>query len=250
VLPDYESYLDTILDSFSRNESLEHLKLSYDKEIPLKLCDSNSLKFIEKNSTLRSLHLNNIQFSKDQMTMLSQLLMKNDTFTELNFSNSNFEGPFEFLKKKNLKKFKHSGSWEILIGKEDGFLHFLEFNTSLKDLELRFQFNNKQNLKEVERLNYLLMNHESIKVLCLENIENSKTIGNLLLNSNLKELHLLGSLSNESLIIILNALNENHSLILLDISYNIFFIHSNWDDIKITNRTLQTVHMIGNSTLT
>jgi hypothetical protein len=100
-----------IFDSLSRNQSIEELKVAcmdYDR---LKL--RFPLDFIEKNTTLKSLDLSNVEkFSGSEKMLLNDALMKNNSLNELNLSFSDFQGPFEFLKKKNLKKFTFLGIWE------------------------------------------------------------------------------------------------------------------------------------------
>jgi hypothetical protein len=129
-------FLDLLLNALSKNTSVENVILSNKSDkISLIDLDFDLFKFLEKNSTLKSLIFGSAQFSGNQMKSLNESLLKNDSLTELNFFFSNFKGPFEFLKKKNLKTLNFH-LYVLGIENFQDFSQMLKRNTSLKNLKL------------------------------------------------------------------------------------------------------------------
>jgi hypothetical protein len=104
------------------NASVESLSISFSRDISLNLKDPNSLRFIEKNSTLKTLNFSSLTFKINEMSILNDVL-KNNTINSLVLSQSNFCGPFEFLKNGILEKLDFSSIWSIYpLIKESEFL--------------------------------------------------------------------------------------------------------------------------------
>jgi hypothetical protein len=239
-----ESYLDGIFDSLAFNKTVDYLRLTFSPSISLKLGDSNSLRFIEKNTTLKTLDFKSLKFKDEEMKILNESLIKNDSISELDLSSSNFKGPFGFLQKKNLKVFSFLRIWKTL--KKDHFQDFifnLQCNRSLMDLDLSIGHFSMTYLTEIISV---LSEHKSIEVIKMNKftgINNSKKLYKLLKNPNLKELKLKGSIRlPESFEKIFQELNENQTLTTLDISGNIL---NESLLTKIKNETLQKLHMTG-----
>jgi hypothetical protein len=253
VKPNASFGMDTIFDLISINKSVEYFLITDCPSFKLNLKNINSLRFIEKNSTLKTLNLSNIYFSNIEMKVLNESLLMNQTLTELDFSHSNFNGPFEFLNQPNLKKFKYIGIWY-----HDESEDLKEFFQNLKSsklnyLDLSVDYGIEFEITDIGDLINVLENHETIEILvmnCISNLKDSINFKQLLRNQKLKELHLIyGIDSSDSLRDLFIALNENDNLTHLDVSFN-DHIHyqstTKWDDIKITNKTLQTLQMTSN----
>jgi hypothetical protein len=254
-----------MLDALSRNCTIEELIFS---NLKIGLHQHFSLQFLETNTTLKSLNLSNVQqFSGEDNMFLNDILMKNNTLTDLNLSYSNFFGPFEFLKKNNLKKFTFFKFWESLkqinpkkinlFGLELRFPHHknlkdfvqcLKSNSSLIHLSLSKENHEEEKSKEFGELIDVLSSHKTIEYLSMKNfkkLKESLDFHKLLKNPKLKELELNGSLnSGDSFEKMLKLLNKNTNLTLLDVSGNemnsIYF-----EKFKITNNTIQKINFAG-----
>jgi hypothetical protein len=248
VLNGKEEYLDNIFDALSVNTSIETFNL----RLGMNLKDSNSLKFIEKNSTLKNLTFEHLKFKNNEMLILNDCLVKNDSIEFLNLSVSNFQGPFEFLKKKNLKIFKYHDIWDSLDFNEiDDFLKNMKSNTSLVDLDLSMSMK-KIERNKINELIEILKDHENIESISMADyqFENPEPIDfyKLLKNPKLKELKLNGSFgTSKELEKLFFALNENENLTNLHIS-NISN-YPDWDHVKLTNKTLKKLIISGLTTL-
>jgi hypothetical protein len=257
----FEGYLDEIFNSLEINKSVENLSitLSQINAVPLNLEDSNSLKFIEKNSSLKRLNFSSLTFSKIEMNILNEALMGNKSVTTLDLSQSNFSGPFEFLKK--MKSFSFESIWK-LVEDTDNFFQNLRESTSLTHLDLSMRFFDPKQIKDqvMEDFIEIMENHTSIISLVMKN-NKMMNFQNLLNNPILEELTLEGSvISFENILI---KLNSNKTLKKLNISnnkiinstftwsnsdelFNFFDTKFNWDEFKVTNKTLQKIQMTGN----
>jgi hypothetical protein len=98
-----------IFEALKCNQTIETLNFVDENStsIKLDLKSDKSLEFIQTNQTLKSLNFSRIKFSNEQMELISQLLCKNQSITKLDFSYSNYEGSFEFLKDQNMKQLKY-----------------------------------------------------------------------------------------------------------------------------------------------
>jgi hypothetical protein len=243
ILKQSKGYLDRIFKVLAMNKSVEKLVLVGNSKIQMNLSDPNSLRFIETNSTLKTLNFSNIQFSHKEMNILGESLLKNDTLTELNFSFSNFTGPFDFLKKKNLKIFDFKEIWNFY---SVSFSQFLDSNSSLISLDLSPQFYDKyQNVDEIKTVIDILSDHKTLERITLNHFSDKYLnfdFSKLLKIQNLKELRLKNCLTLKSLEYILIALNTNTSLTILDISENELTLEPKWE-IKITNKILKCLDL-------
>jgi hypothetical protein len=217
-------YLDCILKALSVNKTVESIKFSKEKLIQLNLEDINSLRFIEKNNTIKSLDLSLITFNKSEMKIISDSLKKNHTNTEINFTSSNFE-VFDFLSGcKKLKTLKFDASFCYF--NPLNLIKNLELNESLTSFELDLhKLNMNATTLNVEIiLNYLvkvLSNHPNLKHISLEYLNHVygdiKLVGLLFKMQQLEELNLkhCSTINFEELFS-----NISESLIKLDLSNN------------------------------
>jgi hypothetical protein len=238
-------FLDLLLNALSKNASVENVILSNKSDkISLIDLDSDLFKFLEKNSTLKSLIFGSAQFSGNQMKSLNESLLKNDSLTELNFFFSNFKGPFEFLIKKNLKSLNFH-LYVLEIEKFQDFSQMLKRNTSLKNLKL-FTRNGNDSQIQFNEMIEILSKFETLETLALDNIQSDSILNfhELLKNPSLRELSLCFSINSpKSFELIMKALNENEKLFSINLSWNLLF-SLKWDEnIKIENKNLQRIDL-------
>jgi hypothetical protein len=242
-----KDYLSQIFNALATNTSVECLNVSFSQEISLNLKDSNSLRFIEKNSTLKTLNLSSITFQINEMTILNETLMKNNSITSLDLSQSNFCGPFDFFQNGTLKKFEFRSIWENYNSIKDvEFLQNLKSSDSLIDLDFSSNLFETINVdkEKFEALLEVLEGHRSITNLTMNYIRKTG-LQRLLKNPKLEKLTLEGivSLIDDFFM----ALNSNVTLKHLNISYSSFNPTIDWNEIKITNQSLQKFEMTGNN---
>jgi hypothetical protein len=180
-------------------------------------------------------------------------LMKNNSITELNLSLSNFQGPFEFLKKKTLKKFIFKGIWENIAQKNStmtSFIEYLKSNTSLTEMNLSVSKSNTNEVNGINTVIEILSKHENIEKLAMHSfyhLTKAPDFGKLLKNPKLKKLETLSS-SEKSLEMIFKGLNVNENLMLLSVSgYYDLDYSVQWESLKLTNKSLQKFCMHGKS---
>jgi hypothetical protein len=241
-----EDYLSGIFDVLAKNTSVESLSISFSQDISLNLKDPNSLRFIEKNSTLKTLNFSSLAFETIEMTILNDALMKNNSITSLDLSHSNFCGPFEFLKNGTLKKFEFISIWNHYLSiDENEFLQNLKSSNSLTHLDLssRLFVGVEIDKKKIQALIEVLESHQSITSLTMNYILNIE-FQKLLNNPKLEELSLDGSATFFDGIIV--ALNSNLTIKRLNLSNTQFNSKMDWDNFKLTNKSLQTFKMSGN----
>jgi hypothetical protein len=237
--------LDFIFEGLSKNKSIETFKLNR-TWIDLKLENSKSLRFIESNSTLKSIDFGSVSFKIVDMELINEYLIKNNSLTELNLSMSNFRGPFEFLAKNSLKKFFFKGIWHEISSDKllmSNFIHNMGSNTSLKELNLSVGYSNTYEVKELEEIIEILSAHENIESFSFHSsysLTKPPDFRKLLGNPKLKELKMSWS-SAESIKLIFDGLNNNNNLTILDISGNRETDYSsvNWDKISFSNNSLR-----------
>jgi hypothetical protein len=237
-----DDHLDSIFDAVAVSKSIESLSLKNIKKLNLE--DLNSLKFIETNSTLKSLNFSGVSFSKFEMEMLNDSLKKNDSISILNLSCGNFLGPFGFLEKKNLKEFTFQRICEAFLVMD--FLSHLKNNKSLTTLELSLKYIVNEIQQDFDEFFVIMSSHSMIKFLSMDGFDQIGVCGfhKLLKNPNLKELKLIECFSElNQFEMLMNALNDNESLKTLDVSYNRNMV---WKNSKIHNKTLQHFVMEGN----
>jgi hypothetical protein len=243
-----ESFLETILESLSTNKTVEYLKITDSSFLELNLKDSNSLRFIEKNSNVKILDFSNVEFTDTEMKIFNYSLMKNNSIIELNLSGSVFKGPFEFLTKKNLKKFSFFESWNHLnFDSVNDFIKHLKFNQSNSlGFSMSRDDSDVEELGEILEVLMKLEKLESLEMDCLFE-DYSSHFYKLLKNTSLKYLKLRENISEDVFENLLKALNDNETLTHLDISLveNEDY-PKDFSDLQINNKTLKTLKMNSN----
>jgi hypothetical protein len=108
-------------------------------------------------------------------------------------------------------------------------------------------------IPEYEELVDTLKEHERIESIWMNKFPNygPTDFYSFLESRKLKELKVKNSFRFESFVNLLEKLNENESLNHLDISRNRYFNYepTDWNEFKITNKTLQTFNMNGDFNL-
>jgi hypothetical protein len=254
-----------IFEALKFNQTIESLTLVDKNSIKLDLKSNKSLEFIETNQTLKSLNLSRINFSNEQMELISQLLCKNQSITELDFSYSNYEGSFEFLKDQNMKQLKY---FKFENMKHQSVIHFVknfQWNQSLNDLNLSFGFNSSRYnitnkileggedyVELIDELMDLISNHKSMNSFTLRTtnvMKSSHKFKKLLKNTNLTELSLNLTLRefNEGIIEFFEELNNNESLTNLEVSFGFSLFEGPKHDLnfKIFNNCIENLTLSG-----
>jgi hypothetical protein len=236
-------YFDDILDALAFNSTVETLELSHLSEIHLN--DPNSLKFLEKNQSIKTLNLGNVDFEKEQMIAMGEALKNNDSITELNFSFSNFSGSFKFLQKSNFKIFKFQNIWQRCASLKD-FVDNLKLNQSIIKLDVS-SYLDEEELTEVPEMHELidvLSVHKRIEDLTwkeMKKFQNEAQYHKLLKNKSLKSLNLNHSLKSSKLFF--KELKNNQNLTFLDISSKESWI--DLENFKINNDSIETLIING-----
>jgi hypothetical protein len=248
------SFLNEILGSLSKNKSVEYFKLRKDgfEKVDLGEFNIEALRFIEDHSSLRSLILRDLNFTNAQMVWINECLMKNESLTKLDFSFSNFKGPFEFIKKKNVKSFIFMNIWKYIDNEYLGeFTKCLKKNDSLIHLNIsKWDGFDLNRLSEINEVIDCLKKHKTIQSIEMDNFYyQSIKFHQLLENPNLKKLSLSASCKTlDNLESLMEALNKNDTLDSLNISFNVFHHGSQlqrnkFKKIKITNKNLKCLYM-------
>jgi hypothetical protein len=134
------------------------------------LKNPDSLKFIEKNQTMKTLNLSTVQFNIYQMKVLGETLYNNETISSLSLSESNFKGSFQFLKKSNLKTFNFTkipceGVQDFIDHfTQNDSIEFLDFSISSFDDDLKIS-------KWMNSLIEILSNHKKMKHISWEMLQ-------------------------------------------------------------------------------
>jgi hypothetical protein len=233
-------HFDEIFEALGLNQSVESLQIG--EELFLK--HPESIKHLGNNQSLKTIDFSTLAFKKDEKRALNDLLMNSNSITDLNFSHSSFDGPFDFLKKSNLRKFTFINIWKFVDTKN--FIHNMKENSSLThlDVSLTQLFFSLDEVPEVDLLIEILASHENIEEIVWTHMiymRGSFKFQNLLKNPKLKYLNLKKSLKSSTLFF--EALNENRTLEKLDIS-----MHSNceFEDFIFTNKSIETLDLHGN----
>jgi hypothetical protein len=234
-------HFDEIFEALGLNQSVESLKIG----LELHLKHPESIKYLGNNQALKTIDFSRLFFKKEEKNALNDLLMNSKSITDLNFSFSNFEGPFDFLKKSNLKKLTFISIWKFFDPKN--FIYNMKDNTSLThlDVSLTHLFNPLNEISDVHLLIEILASHENIEEIIWNQMiymHGSFEFQKLLKNPKLKKLNLNNSLKNSTLFF--EALNENNTLKNLDISMN---KKSEFEDFIIINESIETLDLHGNS---
>jgi hypothetical protein len=226
---------------------VNEIKLTSFSKINLNLESVKSLKFIENNSNIKTLNFSNFKFKDKEIKMLTQCLTENNSITNLNFSFSNFTGPFLFLQKNILKEFSFLNVWkELSESNLDDLLLNLRSNFSLTKLDFSNDKHGKLefNPKIQEFIDLMGENNGNVNHLKLNYLYQTKKMyefNKFLENPNIQELELNRSFSPENLIYFLN---RNTSLKSLNISDNFMGTYFK-DDIQISNSSIQILNFSG-----
>jgi hypothetical protein len=235
------------------NTSISKFFISGYSTFQLNLHSIESLRFIEKNSSIKELDLSFIQFNEIESKFLGECLMKNNSITSLDLSESNFKGSFDFLRLDKLK----SCTFTFLFSEIDfkGFLENLKLNTSLKKLDIALKYLNEDSNFFFHNLIDILSEHSG-------NIEDLSFNGviypgkpiefhKLLKNSKIQKLSLVDSIEiSESFEKILKGLSDNNTLLHLDISGNLSEYESDdLNDVQFSNSSIEFFNIAGESFL-
>jgi hypothetical protein len=238
--------LDGIFEALSTQNTLKYLKIASNSEIELNLKRPQSLRFLETNQSLTSINFSNLKFTQQEKKILNEALLKNETVTDLDFSRSNFDGPFNFLRGDHLKKFKFYSIWVFINPIQ--FFENIHFNNGLNELRLSFLPSNSTISIQIEKLIEFFQVHKSIQVIEMSSMFNLNpkfNFHNLLLNCNLRELNFKGSLHYKKVSDFFDSLNQNSTLKKLEFSSN----HLDIKELKIFNKSIETLILEGKSIL-
>jgi hypothetical protein len=244
--------LELIFEGLGSNKSIKEILFNVSVHIEghsLNLKDVESLRFIEKNSTLKIVNFSDITFSEKESNILNDTLCKNKSITALNFSHSSFLGPYEFLQNKNLKSFEFHNIWGIKGINIQDFLENLKLSNSLMNLKLNFSkylSPNKENVKIHELINILseLQSIEEIHLNSCQKVKEDFPFQILLMNPKLKILELENSLSTDSIEPFFKELNSNKSLKSLNLENNrLGYSPVQWNEIQLTNKSIEIFNL-------
>jgi hypothetical protein len=242
--------LDSIFNALKVNKTVQEFYIGNFKQIKLNLQKTESLRFLEVNTSIKDLNFENIFFKDVESELLGESLMKNKTITKLNLSLCNYGGKFDFLQNNTLKSFFFRRIWEDnLQVNVKNFLENLKSNHSLIELELSFGFS--KNLKEntdIDEFIDIISEHKgNIRILTLNYMKFSEQpidFHKLLKNPKIKELRLTKSFTSaKSLIEFFNKLNNNNTIEYLDVSENNFGeYYVNWE-IQSTQKSIEFLNI-------
>jgi hypothetical protein len=191
-----------------------------------------------------------------ESNVLNETLCKNNSITALNFSDSTFFGPFDFLQNKNLKSFEYNNIWGVEGLNIQEFLENLKLSNSLMKLKLDFSYYlplNIENLKIPELIDILskLQSIEEIYLNRFNQVIHSFPFQKLLKNSKLKLLELKDSLSTESIDPFFKELSSNDTLKSLNLEKNrLGYLPVQWNKIQLTNKSIEILNISGKKKLT
>jgi hypothetical protein len=220
-------YFDLIFNALEVNKSLTELILSQYSEGKLNLQSLESLKFIEKNSSIKVLNFSRISFTETESKLLGEYLMRNNSITSLDLSSSNYEGSFGFLQNNILQNFNFRDIWKISRIDFKQLFDNLKSNKSLKKMDFSFGFQKTSNMNIHKFIEIISEHSGNIEDLTLNGISyatESYELHKLLKNPKIQKLSLMKSFfdeSSESFVNFFNSLNENNTLLSLNISENL-----------------------------
>jgi hypothetical protein len=246
--------LNLIFNALKVNKSIKEFKIAEYSDIELNLKEIESLQFIQENSIIKSLNFSHIKFKENEIKILNNCFMKNKSITNLDLSYSNFKSSFDFLQNNILEILTFSKIWDVL-NEEDFNIFFqnLKSNQSLTELDLSFMdygegiMDSKQN---INKFIDFISEEGNIEILTLNYFFHTFDFHKLLKNSKLKKLRLVSSFPQKNpkpIADLFKILNENTTLLELKISENDMKGSSvNWNEIQITNSSLEIINISGN----
>jgi hypothetical protein len=239
--------LDLIFSALEINQSVETFRISEYSPIELDLRNSETLRFLEKNSSIRILDFSLITFQKSEMKIFNESLMKNKTITNLSLNSSNYGGPFDFLQNNILKLFTFSNIWNVL--KEENaknLFNNLKLNRSLTDLNFSDFHKVSEELNSmvqdfIDLMSEFTGNIEILDISKLSNTEGVYGFNKLLKNQKIKVLVLTQSFHPEPLVDFFNKLSYNNTITRLILNDNNMENYTD-DDIKISNSSIESFY--------
>jgi hypothetical protein len=249
--------MDLIFDALRFNQSIKEFTFGLISNSPLHLKNVESLGFIEVNSSIKILDFSFLQFEKQEMECFEESLVKNKSITNLDLSYSNYSGSFQFLQNNILKKFSFAKIWSTKLDLKN-FFENLKLNESLTILDLSFKRHHigyKSDVgkkypeihKFIEMMSNFPGNVEHLILNLMSETKEMYDFHKLLKNPKLIKIELKNSFSSEtvkSLANLLNGLNENNTLLSLDIGDgHISESLANLEEIQISNKTLEELNL-------
>jgi hypothetical protein len=221
----------------------------------LNLKEVESLQFIQENSSIKSLDFSHIKFKENEIKILNECFMKNKSITNLDLSYSNFKSSFDFLQNNIIEILKFPKIWAVLDDEDfNNFLQNLKSNQSLTELNLSFGEGIMDSKQNINKLIDFISEEGNIEYLILNYFYQSKDsfdFHKLLKNSKLKTLILVSSFPTENskpIADLFKGLNGNTTLLELKISENdMNGSDVNWNEIQITNSSLEIIDISGKS---
>jgi hypothetical protein len=247
--------LNLIFNALKVNKSIKEFRVAEYSDIELNLKEVESLQFIQENSSIKSLNFSHIIFKENEIKILNECFMKTKSITNLDLSYSNFKSSFDFLQNSILEILTFTKIWDVLDDEDfNNFFQYLKSNQSLTELDLSFGYgegiiDSKQNINkfidfisEEGNIEYLTLNY-----FCQS--RDSFDFHKLLKNSKLKTLRLVSSFPVENpkpIADLFKGLNGNTTLLELKISENdMNGSDVNWNEIQITNSSLELINISG-----
>jgi hypothetical protein len=239
-----QGYLDLIFSALEINQSVETFRISGYSPIELDLRNSETLRFLEKNSSIRILDFSCITFQTSEMKIFNESLMKNKTITNLGLNFSNYCGPFDFLQNNILKLFTFSNIWNVLEEENaKNLFDNLKLNHSLTDLNFSYELNSM--IQEfIDLMSEFTGNIEKLEISNVLNTEEVYDFNKLLKNQKIKVLDLTQSFHPERLVDFLNKLSYNNTITRLILDENNMENYTD-DDIKISNSSIESFYFSG-----
>jgi hypothetical protein len=247
--------LDLIFNALKVNKSIKEFRVADYSEIKLNLKEVDSLKFIRDNSSIKSLNFSHIKFKENEIKILNECFMMNKSISNLDLSHSNFKSSFDFLQNNILEILTFTKIWDVL-DEEDFNNFFLNLKSNLSLTELDFSFFGEGNMDSNQKIHKFIdfiSEDGNIEYLTLNYFCQSKGsfyFHKLLKNSKLKKLSLVSAFPVEDpkpIADLFKGLNENNTLLELKLSENdMKGSDVNWNEIQITNSSLELINLSGN----
>jgi hypothetical protein len=215
--------LDSIFEALAVNQSVKEFGILYFCQSKLNLTNSETLRFVENNSTITSLDFSLIEFEIVEMKILSECLLKNKSITNLNFNLSNYNGSFDFLQNNTLKFFSFPKVWDVLNDEEiNALFENLRLNHSIIDLTDNGG-SNQFNSKFQDFIDFMSESMKNVETFVFKNNFNNGEpyeFRKLLKNPKIKLLEFKRSFCPKSLVNFLNDLSMSDSIKRLIINEN------------------------------
>jgi hypothetical protein len=244
--------LNLIFNALKVNKSIKEFRIAEYSDIELNLKEVESLQFIQENSSIKSLNFSHIKFKENEIKILNECFMKNKSITNLDLSHSNFKSSFDFLQNNILEILTFTKIWDVLDDEDFNiFFQNLKSNQSLTELDLSFGYGegNMDSKQKINKFIDFISEEGNIEHLALNYFFHTFDFHKLLKNSKLKTLRLVSSFPTENpkpIADLFKGLNGNTTLLELKISENdMNGSDVNWNEIQITNSSLELINISG-----